>query len=135
MPLAHNKMGFSEDILDLQPGDWIIRQDEEIKPAEGGFTFVTPGMVGKVLSMHPDEDLRQSVCELVGQPIPLRALVEFEKSYCQMLCTAWAWKSRGVEPLVAKASQLQALSHLTLRDLTLGCWGRMSNFYPARSGF
>ena len=43
-----------------------------------GATFVAPGMVGKVLSLHPKEEMRQAVEEMLDQPMAKRALVEFE---------------------------------------------------------
>lgn len=61
-------MHISEDLLDLQLGDWIIWQDEEIK-AEGAVTFVAPGMVGKVLSLHPKREIQEAVSEMIGHPI------------------------------------------------------------------
>lgn len=66
-----------EDSLDLQPGDYILYQDEEIRE-EDGVTFVAPGIVGKVLSIHSREEMRGAVQEMLDQSIPRRALVEFE---------------------------------------------------------
>ena len=68
---------WQKEFLNLQVGDWIIWQDEEIK-AEGRVTFVAPGMVGKVLSLHPNTEMQEAVSEMVGEPINKRALVEFE---------------------------------------------------------
>ena len=59
----------TEDSLDLWPGDYILYQDEEIRE-EDGVTFVAPGMVGKVLSVHPKEEMRQAVEEAAGIPSP-----------------------------------------------------------------
>ena len=66
-----------EDSLNLQPGEYILYQDQEIRE-EDAITFVAPGMVGKVLSVHPKEEMRQAVSEMVEIPINKGALVEFE---------------------------------------------------------
>ena len=44
------KMHISEASMDLQPGDWIIWQDERIN-MEDGPAFVSTGMKGKVISL------------------------------------------------------------------------------------
>jgi len=44
-------MYLAEDSLDLQVGDQIIWQGEEIK-SEGGPAIVSPGMKGQVISLH-----------------------------------------------------------------------------------
>ena len=84
-------MHISETSLDLQPGDWIIWQDEEIK-AEGTVTFVAPGMVGKVLSRYPKESMREAVSEMVGHPIGKRVLVEFENGMRILMDPEMKWK-------------------------------------------
>ncbi len=85
-------MQASEASLDLQPGDWIIRKDEEIK-AEGTVTFVAPGMVGKVLSSrHPRESMREAVSEMIGHPIYKRVLVEFENGMRILIDAEMKWK-------------------------------------------
>ena len=66
-----------DDSLDLEPGDYILYQDDEIRE-EGGTTLVAPGMVGKVLPVHPREEMRQAVSEMAGIPTVRRALIEFE---------------------------------------------------------
>jgi len=66
-------MYLAEDSLDLQVGDQIIWQDAEIKE-EDGPALVSPGMKGKVISLHDGfhMDLVQ------GGSVPPKALVEFE---------------------------------------------------------
>ena len=84
-------MQASEDLLDLQPGDWIIWKDEEIK-AEGTVTFIAPGMVGKVLSRHPKESMREAVSEMVGYPIDKRVLIEFENGMRILIDAEMKWE-------------------------------------------
>jgi len=84
-------MQASEASLDLQPGDWIIWKDEEIK-AEGTVTFVAPGMVGKVLSRHPEESMHKAVSEMVGHPIDKRVLVEFENGMRILIDAEMKWE-------------------------------------------
>ncbi len=67
------KMHISEASMDLQPGDWIIWQDAEIK-VEDGPAIVSPGMKCKVISLHDGAHL--DVIE--GGAIPARPLVQFE---------------------------------------------------------
>jgi len=40
-----------KDSLNLKVGDWIIWRDEAIE-TEDGPTFASPGMKGKVISLH-----------------------------------------------------------------------------------
>ena len=59
---------------------------------EDGITFVAPGMVGKVLSVHPKEEVRRAVEQMLGQPMGRRALVEFENGRQLFLSPGMAWE-------------------------------------------
>ncbi len=67
----------SEDSLNLQVGDQIIWQDEEIQ-SEGGPAVISPGMKGQVIS------------HVIGGgcTVPARALVQFE-SGASLLVDQW----------------------------------------------
>jgi len=82
---------WQKEFLNLQPGDWIIWQDEEIK-TEGTVTFVAPGMVGKVLSLHPNTEMQEAVSEMVGEPMNKRALVEFETGMKMLIGAGMKWE-------------------------------------------
>ncbi len=62
-----------KEALGLAVGDFIIWQDEAIE-VEGQPAVVTPGMKGKVLSLH--DGFHLDVAEVA--PIPPRARVQFE---------------------------------------------------------
>ena len=64
---------WSRDSLNLKVGDWIVWQDAEIR-AEGGPALVSPGMRGRVISLHEAAHLNM----IQGGHIPARALVLFE---------------------------------------------------------
>ncbi len=66
-------MYLAEDSLNLIVGEQIIWLGEEIKP-EGGPALVSPGMKGRVLSLHEAAHLDM----IQGGHIPARALVRFE---------------------------------------------------------
>ncbi len=66
--------------LGLQVGDFIIWQDEAVE-MEG--QPVTPGMKGKVLSLH--DGFHLDVAEV--EPVPPKAIVQFESGL------AWWWMS------------------------------------------
>ena len=80
----------AQDSLDLQPGGYILYQDEEIRE-ENTVTFVAPGMVGEVLSIHPKEEMRQAVEEMAGIPMDRRALVQFENGLQILLSPGMKW--------------------------------------------
>ncbi len=64
---------WQKETLGLQVGDWIIWQDQAIE-VEGQTAVVTPGMKGKVLSLH--DGFHLDVAEV--KPIPPTARVHFE---------------------------------------------------------
>jgi len=65
---------WQKESLGLQVGDFIIWQDEAIE-AEGQPAVVTPGMKGKVISLH--DGFHLDVVQV--EPIPPTAIVQFEK--------------------------------------------------------
>ena len=62
-----------KETLGLQVGDSIIRQDEAIE-MEGQAAVVSPGMKGKVISLH--DGFHLDVADVA--PIPPKAIVQFE---------------------------------------------------------
>ncbi len=62
-----------KETLNLQVGDLIIWKDEAIE-VEGQPAVVTPGMKGKVISLH--DGFHLDVVQ--GEPIPPKAIVRFE---------------------------------------------------------
>jgi len=80
-------MYLAEDSLNLQVGDQIIWQDAEIKE-EGEPAFVSPGMKGKVISLHDGfhMDLVQ------GGSVPPKALVQFESGESLLVNSSMKWE-------------------------------------------
>jgi len=74
-------MYLAEESLDLQVGDQIVWQDAEIKP-QGCPAFVSPGMRGKVISLHDGAHL--DVIE--GGALQASALVQFESGASLLVC-------------------------------------------------
>ncbi len=64
---------WQKETLNLQVGDFIIWQDEAIE-MEGHSAVVSPGMKGKVLSLH--DGFHLDVADVA--PIPPKAIVRFE---------------------------------------------------------
>ncbi len=64
---------WQKENLNLQVGDFIIWQDEAIE-IEGQPAVVTPGMKGKVISLH--DGFHLDVVQ--GDSIPPKAVVRFE---------------------------------------------------------
>ncbi len=62
-----------KESLNLTVGDLIVWQDEAVG-VEGQSTVVSPGMKGKVLSLH--DGFHLDVAQVA--PIPPKALVQFE---------------------------------------------------------
>ncbi len=77
---------WQNESLGLKLGDWIIWQDEEVR-AEGGPTLVSPGMKGKVISLH--DGFHLDVVQ--GEPIPPKAIVQFEKGMTLMVDERMKW--------------------------------------------
>jgi len=68
-------------------GDWIIWRDESIE-TEDGAAFVSPGMKGKVISLHDGfhMDLIQ------GGSVPPKAVVQFENGMTLMMDERMRWE-------------------------------------------
>jgi len=64
---------WQKESLGLEVGDFIIWQDEAVE-VEGQSAVVTPGMKGKVLSLH--DGFHLDVAQVA--PIPPKAIVQFE---------------------------------------------------------
>jgi len=71
----------------LKVGDTIIWQDEAIQ-LEGQPAVVTPGMKGKVLSLHDGFHLDVADAE----PIPPQAVVQFESGMRMMVDQRMKWE-------------------------------------------
>ncbi len=78
---------WQQQFLNLQVGDWIIWRGEAIE-LEGQPAVVTPGMKGKVLSLHDGfhMDLIQ------GGSVPPKILVEFENGMRLMVDGRMKWE-------------------------------------------
>jgi len=81
------KFHLAEYSLNLQVGDQIIWQDEEIQ-SEGGPAIVSPGMKGQVMSLH--DGFHLDVIE--GGAIPASALVEFESGENLLIDKRMKWE-------------------------------------------
>ncbi len=74
--------------LDLKIGDWIIWKDEKIAVQDTrgeADSFLEPGMIGRVLSVHDEIPLEDPRAEIIGQEIPPRVLVQFENGQTMLL--------------------------------------------------
>ncbi len=78
---------WQKESLNLQVGDFIIWQDEAIE-LEGQPAVVTPGMKGKVLSLH--DGFHLDVVQV--EPIPSRAVVQFESGMRLMVDERMKWE-------------------------------------------
>jgi len=78
---------WQKESLGLQVGDFIIWQDEAFE-MEGQPAVVTPGMKGKVLSLHHGFHL--DVTQV--KPIPPRARVQFESGMSLMVDERMKWE-------------------------------------------
>ncbi len=76
-----------KESLGLQVGDFIIWQGEGIE-VEGQPAVVTPGMKGKVLSLH--DGFHLDVAEVA--PIPPKARVQFENGMALMVDARMKWE-------------------------------------------
>ncbi len=76
----------AEESLNLNVGDQIIWQDEEIQ-SEGGPAVVSPGMKGKVVSLHEGAHLHV----IGGSSTPARALVQFESGASLLVDKSMKW--------------------------------------------
>ena len=76
-----------KETLGLQVGDFIICRDEAIE-VEGQSAVVTPGMKGKVLSLH--DGFHLDVAEV--EPIPPKAIVPFESGMALVVDQRMKWE-------------------------------------------
>ncbi len=78
---------WQKESLGLQVGDFIIWQDEAVE-VEGQPAVVTPGMKGKVLSLH--DGFHLDVVQ--GDAIPPKAMVQFENGMRLMVDERMKWE-------------------------------------------
>ncbi len=78
---------WQKETLNLQVGDFIIWQDEAIE-VEGQPVLVSPGMKGKVISLH--DGFHLDVVQV--EPILPKAIVEFENGMRLMVDERLKWE-------------------------------------------
>ena len=78
---------WQKQTLGLQIGDTIIWRDEAIE-MEGQPAVVSPGMKGKVLSLH--DGFHLDVADV--KPIPPKAIVQFETGMRLMVDARMRWE-------------------------------------------
>ena len=78
---------WQKETLDLQVSDFIIWRDEAIE-MEGKPAVVTPGMKGKVISLH--DGFHLDVAEV--EPILPKAIVQFESGMRLMVDERMQWE-------------------------------------------
>ncbi len=76
-----------KETLNLEVGDTIIWQDEAVE-VEARPALVSPGMKGKVLSLH--DGFHLDVAEVA--PIPPKAIVQFENGMRLMVDEGMKWE-------------------------------------------
>ena len=76
-----------KETLNLQVGDFIVWHDEAIE-VEGQAALVSPGMRGKVLSLH--DGFHLDVTQ--GEPIPPKAIVQFDNGMTLMVDERLKWE-------------------------------------------
>jgi len=81
---------WQKESLNLEVGDFIICQDEAVE-MEGQPAVVTPGMKGKVLSLH--DGFHLDVVQ--GEPIPPKARVQFADGMTLMVDERMRWEKAG----------------------------------------
>ena len=77
---------WQQESLNLKVGDFIIWQDKPIE-VEGQPAVVTPGMKGKVISLHDGFHLDVAQVE----PIPPKAVVQFDSGMTLMVDERLKW--------------------------------------------
>jgi len=76
-----------KETLNIEAGGWIIWQDEAIE-VEGQPAVVSPGMKGKVLSLH--DGFHLDVTQVA--PIPPKAVVQFDSGITLMVDERMRWE-------------------------------------------
>ncbi len=72
--------------INLQVGDFIVWQDKAVE-VEGQVALVSPGMKGKVISLH--DGFHLDVTQ--GEPIPPKAIVQFDNGMTLMVDERLKW--------------------------------------------
>jgi len=75
-----------KESLNLQVGDFIIWQGEAIN-TEDGPAVLSPGMKGKVISLH--DGFHLDVVQ--GEPIPPKAIVQFDSGMALVVDERMKW--------------------------------------------
>ncbi len=78
---------WQKESLGLEVGNFIIWQDEAVE-VEGQPAVVTPGMKGKVISLHDGFHLDV----IQGDSIPPKAVVQFENGMRLMVDERMKWR-------------------------------------------
>jgi len=78
---------WQKETLNIKVGDYIIWQGEAVE-VEGQPTFVSPGMKGKVISLHDGFHLDVAQVE----PIPPKAIVQFDSGMRLMVDKRMKWE-------------------------------------------
>ncbi len=81
---------WQKESLGLEVGDFIIWQDEAVE-VESQPAVVTPGMKGKVLSLH--DGFHLDVVQ--GNAIPPKAVVQFDSGITLMVDERMKWEMAG----------------------------------------
>jgi len=81
---------WQKETLNLKVGDFIIWQDVTIE-VKGQPAVVTPGMKGKVLSLH--DGFHLDVAQV--DAIPPKAIVQFESGMALMVDKRMKWERTG----------------------------------------
>ncbi len=78
---------WQQQTLNLKVGDWIVWRDEAIE-SEDGPAVLSPGMKGKVISLHDGFHL-----DVVQRDaIPPKAVVQFENGMTLMVDERMKWE-------------------------------------------
>ena len=78
---------WQKESLGLKVGDFLIWRDEAIETQDGP-AFVSPGMKGKVISLH--DGFHLDVVQV--EPIPPKAIVQFENGMRLMVDKRMKWE-------------------------------------------
>ena len=78
---------WQKESLNLEVGDFIIWQGEAVE-VEGQPAVVTPGMKGKVLSLH--DGFHLDVIQV--EPIPPKAIVQFDSGMALVVDERMKWQ-------------------------------------------
>ena len=76
-----------KETLNLKVGDFIIWQDKAIE-VEGQAALVSPGMKGRVISLHDGFHMDVTLVE----PIPSKAVVQFDNGFSLMVDERLKWE-------------------------------------------